>query len=103
MPKKSFNLASNNPALQYLTPVESPSPEVKGGRSKEAKKQEPARQEVVTKVPVGYKPAYIETKSRRLQLLIQPSLYEKLKSYAQNNGLSVNEAAHSLLQRQLEN
>lgn len=51
------------------------------------------------KAPEGYKinPLYVETKSRRLQLLIQPSLYEKLKKKAQTEGTSVNNLVNSIL------
>lgn len=51
----------------------------------------------------GYKlnPLYIETKSKRLQLLIQPSLHEKLKSKAKAEGISVNELVNSILQNAL--
>lgn len=38
-----------------------------------------------------------ETKSRRLQLIIQPSLYGRIKKQATNNKLSVNETIHQLL------
>ena len=52
------------------------------------------------KAPDGYKPnsLYVETRSRRLQLLVQPSLHEKLKRRAQSEGTSVNEVVNSILQ-----
>lgn len=51
--------------------------------------------------PEGYKvnPAYIEKKSRRLQLLMQPSLYDLLKTRAVEEGTSVNNLIHELLER----
>lgn len=51
------------------------------------------------KPPDGYKrnPLYIETKSRRLQLVLQPSLYERVKACAVASGLSVNEYIHQIL------
>lgn len=44
--------------------------------------------------PPGYKmnPAYIETKSRRVQLLLQPTIYNAIKERAEADGQSVNEA-----------
>ena len=84
---KSFkeNLSGNlNPAMQFIsTPTEEPE---RGAETKEP--------------PKGYKanPLYIETKSRRVQLLLQPSLYEKLKAGAASHGDSVNEYVHSLLE-----
>lgn len=51
------------------------------------------------KPPEGYKrnPLYVETKSRRLQLVLQPSLYERVKACASVAGLSVNEYIHQIL------
>lgn len=55
------------------------------------------------KPPEGFKvnPLYVETKSRRLQLLVQPSLYEKMKTRATAEGFSVNELVHSILEEAL--
>lgn len=52
------------------------------------------------KAPAGYKPnyLYIETRSKRLQLLIQPSLLEKLRAKAQSEGRSVNDVVHLILE-----
>ena len=48
----------------------------------------------------GYKlnPLYIETKSERLQLLVLPSLKAKLKEKAKQEGTSVNDLVHSILE-----
>ena len=43
-----------------------------------------------------------EAKSRRLQLLIQPSLYEAVKERAEAEGLSINETISELLRKALE-
>lgn len=40
---------------------------------------------------------YVETKSRRVQLLMQPSLYAKLKERARQEDVSVNELIHGIL------
>lgn len=52
------------------------------------------------KAPEGYKlnPLYIETKSKRLQLLVQPSLLEKLRARAKAEGRSVNDLVHTILE-----
>lgn len=49
--------------------------------------------------PAGYHkdPRFVENKSRRLQLLVQPSLYKALKAGADKAGLSLNEYVHRLL------
>jgi predicted HicB family RNase H-like nuclease len=46
-------------------------------------------------------PLYVETKSRHMHLLMQPSLYERLKARAENEGLSVNECIHGILEQAL--
>lgn len=79
MPKKSFK---DNPALQFIsTTEEQPTAESTG------------------KPPKGYKvnPLYVETKSRRLQLILQPSLYARVKAQAKAEGISVNEYCHRIL------
>lgn len=35
--------------------------------------------ETERKAPVGYKPAYVEVKSKRVQLVFQPSIYKKAR------------------------
>lgn len=54
--------------------------------------------------PEGYKlaPQYIETKSKRVQLLIQPSLYEAVKAKAFSLGISTNEAISEALKAYTE-
>lgn len=53
------------------------------------------------KPPEGFRmdPLYIETKSRRLQLLLQPSLYEKIKNKSKEKNVSVNALVHALLEK----
>lgn len=75
MAKKTF-IDNDNPVLQFI----SASP-----------KQE------IEKPSCKPNPIYLETKSRRLQLVLQPSLFEKVKAQAKENGLSVNEFVHQIL------
>jgi len=42
-------------------------------------------------IPNGYKPVFEETRSRRTVCLFTPSLYSKLKEYADKNKRSVND------------
>lgn len=91
--KKSFK--SENPAMQFIgqgvveqIPREKPMP----GRS-----IPPARQQDMLP-PMKPNPLYIETKSRRLNLLIQPSLHDKIKEIAKGRGASVNDTIHQILQ-----
>lgn len=91
MAKKTLNLGESfNPAMQFIsTPAE----------DKAERTERPATGEA----PEGYKvnPLYIEKKSKRLQLLIQPSLYDKLKGKADREGSSVNDTLHRILEEAL--
>lgn len=90
--KKSFK-ADLNPAMQFIsTPTE-----------ETATREGTPATTTIAPAPDGYKvnPLYIETKSKRLQLLIQPSLLEKLKGKAKADGRSVNDLVHSILEEAL--
>ncbi len=54
--------------------------------------------------PQGYRVnyAFIETKSKRVQLLMQPSLHKRLKEAADAQGISFNEFVHRTLEQALE-
>lgn len=73
-----------SPAMQFITRPEETSP--------------PASQAEAP--PEGYKlnPLYIETRSKRLQLLLQPSLYARVKARADQEGKSVNDLIHTILE-----
>lgn len=84
--KKDFK----NPALNFISQesidrVEAPAP--------------------TGKAPEGYKPnpAFIETKSKRLQLLIQPSLHRDAKAVAEELGVSLNDFIHRAIQEATQN
>jgi len=85
--KKSFK-SDLNPALQFISTQEAP--------EQEAEQEQPR----AAKAPEGYKlnQLYIEKKSKRVQLLMQPSLFEKVKARANREGLSFNELVHSILE-----
>lgn len=82
MAKKSFK---NNPALQFISAAEEP-------------ETVPERVEQNT-APDGYKvnPLYIEKRSKRVQLVLQPSLFSRVKAKAESKGLSLNEYVHQIL------
>ena len=83
MAKKTF-INRDNPALNFISTAG----------------QEDQEPRTERKAPEGYKrnPEFIEKKTRRLQLVLQPSLYEKVKASAQQNGSSVNDYIHSILE-----
>jgi len=80
--KKSFK---DNPALQFIS-TDSPADSIA------EKDEEPAPQ-----YPMKRNPLYIETKSRRVQLMFQPSLYNKIKALATEQGKSINDTIHTIL------
>ena len=90
MAKKSFK-DSINPAMSFIS--QESIDRAEGEAPATTEPQRPA------KAPEGYKlnPLYIETKSERLQLLIQPSLKAKLKEKAKREGTSVNDLVNSIL------
>jgi hypothetical protein len=59
----------------------------------------PDSQEPGQGVPMKPNPLYLETKSRRLQLLIKPSLHAKLRARATAQDMSLNELIHSILEQ----
>jgi hypothetical protein len=79
--KKSF--VNENPALQFITNPEEA--EIEKGQQ--------------LTPPEGYKvnPLYVEAKTRRVQLVLQPSLYEIIKEKAWQSRVSVNEYCHRVL------
>ena len=104
MAKKSF--VQGNPALQFISKPE----ETKEEPKKESKPVEPVKEKtepaavIQTDAPEGYKvnPYYIEKKTRRLQLLMQPSLHAKVKEAADADGVSVNDFIHKVLENYLK-
>lgn len=98
MSKKTFK---NNPALQFITaqPETTPTPQV----------ELPQAEEITTPTPqVELKGLFVipkkevETKSRRVQLVFKPSLYEKVSTEAQALGFSTNEFIAKLIETYFE-
>lgn len=88
MAKKTF-INRDNPALNFISTA-----------GQETAAPAPAER----KAPEGYKlnPEYIEKKTRRLQLVLQPSLYAKVKARAEAEETSVNDYIHSVLEAAVE-
>ena len=90
-PQKSFLSArnENNPTLSYI--------------SKESIAAIDGEEQLYfegTKPPEGYKlnPQFIEKRTKRVQLVLQPSLYEKVKQASSAAGISLNDYVHKLLE-----
>lgn len=82
--KKSFIDNIENPAEVFISALTSAKPQ----------NQQP---------PQGFKlkPEYIETRNKRVQLLMQPSLYKNLKFRANKEKRSVNDLIHSILEEHI--
>lgn len=90
MVKKTFK-NNINPAMQFISVVED---------ADIAEQPQPQEEKKAPAIKEGYKVDYgvVEKKSRRMQLLVQPSLYEKIKAKAMAEGSSVNDYIHTLLE-----
>lgn len=111
MAKKSF---TNNPALQFITIPEeteqdtAPAPAPEGKKPKQELDQSRLDElrEIIPegfKVPEGYKlTPIIERRTKRIQLVLKPSIYEKLKAAADKAGISFNEYATQALIEKME-
>lgn len=117
--KKSFKADIANPAMQFITPPKEENEEIKE-TIKEPKKPQavlsvetpvstssetpvPTEKTPVLNIPDGYKIVRIEKRSKRLQMLIRPSLYNKIKIKADSEGCSANDIMHRALEEIFEN
>lgn len=89
MSKKTFK-NDLNPALQFINT----------SANKENQEQE-SQNIIYTVVPMKRNPLYIETKSKRIQLLIQPSLHSKLKEICEQEETSLNDLIHTILEKSI--
>lgn len=98
MAKKSFTGISN-PAERFIS-----MPEVEEQRTVNTSTEPETRPAMGEKPPKGYKynPLYVETKSRRLQLLVKPSVHEAIKERASTLGVSLNELVNTILQEYID-
>jgi len=93
--KKSFK-DSINPTMSFIS--------ADTVKAVDGEQDTPVKSTAPLKAPAGYKlnPAFIEIKSRRVQALVQPSVYEAVKARAQAEGISVNEAINNALRAYIE-
>lgn len=83
--KKTFKDTIENPAEMFISvPTAASAPDQ------------------AAQVPQGYKLVPIETRSKRVQLLMQPSLHEQLKDRAKKEKRSFNDLINSILEEYLE-
>ncbi len=107
-PKKSFK--RSEPALAFISEASEEKATSRPPKAKSTPKTAPKSPKAKPstkdreRAPEGYKlaPQYIETKSKRVQLLIQPSVYEAVKAKASSLGISTNEAISEALKAYTE-
>lgn len=89
----SKDFKNENPAMAFISRT---SPEVENVRENADFEE--------NRPPKGYKrdPKYVETKNRRVGVLMQPSVFERLKDLAFEKHISVNEAINEAVQQYLE-
>jgi len=103
MSKKSFTDA--NPAMAFISTAKEQEDFALTQPTKEEleAKLDPEPLNKVSKgVPMKKNPEYLETKSKRVQMLMQPSLYNSIKEKAEQSGISVNEMMHEILKNHVE-
>ena len=92
MAKKSFLSSKDNPTLSYIS------------KDTIAAATEESGEEQLyfegTEPPAGYKidPKFIEKRTKRVQLVLQPSLYNRVKDASRAAGMSLNDYVHKLLE-----
>ncbi len=101
MVQKKKNFKATNPAEAFIT---KPQEEAVEEPVKEESPATSLKADTSKKPPQGYKynPLYVETKSKRVQLLLQPSTQEGLKELAKEKGISFNELANEIFKDYLE-
>lgn len=98
--KKDFKTV--NPALAYISGGQEQETEHQAAEIKAVKKSKKESTPAAGNVPQGYRPAYVEARSKRVQVLIQPSLFDRLSKYAKRAGVSRNEAILTAISSYLE-
>ena len=95
MSKKSFTDA--NPAMAFISTAK---------EQEDFSLTQPTKEELEAEesngVPMKKNPEFIETKSKRVQMLMQPSLYDAVKKEAKDKNISVNEMMHEILKNHVE-
>lgn len=93
--KKSFSHA--NPAMSFIS-----APIVEDTPSQETTPTEKVINELDFNVPMKRNPEFVEVKSKRMQLLMQPSVHNAIKKMADLEDMSVNEKIHRILKDYIE-
>jgi hypothetical protein len=103
MGKKEFK---NTPAMDFFSQetiekVDGAPAEPQEETKRKGKVMDPPGYLTLDRQPKKKKPRP-ETKSRRVQALVQPSIWEKLQEYAEYEGISTNEALNQAIREFVE-
>lgn len=94
MSRKRPIISEDNPVMNFIsnTSIEEPD-------TQEPEPLPSGADEGAGEIPEGYRinPLFIEKKTKRVQLIMQPSLYAKLKREADEENTSFNNYIHDLL------
>jgi predicted DNA binding CopG/RHH family protein len=90
MSKKTFK-DELNPALQFINTLRL--------TDEEEQTEQETVENIPVSVPIKRNTLYIESKSKRIQLLMRPSLHRKLKEMADQKGTSLNDLIHTILEK----
>lgn len=93
-----------NPALSYISDESIAAVEGQQHQPEEPQATAPDRETLEANKPEGYKlnPYYVEVKSKRVQIVLRPSVYEGIKAASKADGTSFNDYVHRLLEEDLK-
>lgn len=100
MPSKSFRTSSSFFSQEEQKPTRTKLP--KGMKPVNTDPEPTEERASAPDIPEGFKLVPTETKSKRLQLLITPSLHRKLQDLAKAENTSVNELANRAIENYLK-
>ena len=96
MAKKTF--IRKESVEKFLTPPED--------NVEDQKEERPPNKTDFESIPMTIEDAkkrgHVETKGKKFQMLIQPSVFNKIKKMAVDNNVSINKFMHSLLEKAIE-
>ena len=101
MPSKSFRTSNSFFSQEEQKPKRTKLP--KGMKPVNANPEPTEEKASAPDIPEGFKLVPAETKSKRLQLLITPSLHRKLQDLAKAENISINEVANRAFDYYIEN
>ena len=95
MTKPRKRIIEGSPVAELLGELDAP---------KQQKEERTKAEGTPSKAPTGYKldPRYVETKTARLQLVLKPSVADKLRKYCKAHKVSVNDFVGSMIEERLD-